>query len=123
DLDPAGVRESDVEDGDVRPHRGQETQGLGGAGRFTDQHEVVVLLDQPAQPDPYELVVIEDEHAHHAVTLGDGGASAPPRGMGLSTRVLAGPERRVRPCRRAEASPYAPDKARKPRRSPLVHRS
>ena len=62
-LDSAAVREADIENCDIRSRGRYATQRFFGRRRFADHDEVILGLDQLAQPTTHHFVVIKQEHA------------------------------------------------------------
>ena len=63
DLDPVAVGQPDVEDGHVGRGGRDPPVGLLGRSGLADDLEVVLRLEQLAQPAADDLVIVEQEHA------------------------------------------------------------
>jgi len=73
----AAVAKAHVEHGDLRPGRRDASQRFVGGARLADDLEVVLALEELADPTAHDLVVVEEKHANcHAAILSDS-AGAP----------------------------------------------
>lgn len=64
-LDAVEAGHADVHQGDVRVEFGRHADRLGAVGRFAHDRHVVLALQEHAEAEALERLVVDDEHGGH----------------------------------------------------------
>ncbi len=102
---PAAVGQAHIQHGHIRPQRRHPAPGLGTGRGLADHGEIVGVLDEFANSEAYDLVIVDQEHRHHRRT------SLPYRGS-RPTQLRIPASRRWK--RRTPATPHARRRDRRP---------